>query len=86
MHQLGLMSSWLGDKMASQQPSGVTINCCGQPQSGGADSVSPHSDGLVVFSAAPLLSDSQQRRIYRAELRACAFSSLGKGGEKVTPD
>ena len=67
--------------MASQHRFGVTINCCGQPQSDGADSVSPHSDGFIVFSPALLLSDSLQRRVYRAELRACGFCSLGKGGK-----
>ena len=67
--------------MASQHRFGVTINCCGQPQSDGADSVSPHSDGFIVFSPALLLSDSLQRRVYRAELRACGFCFLGKGGK-----
>ena len=66
--------------MASQHWFGVTINCYGQPQSDGAESVSPHSDGFIVFSPALLVSDSLQRRVYRAELRACGFSSLGKEG------
>ena len=78
--QLGTTSCWLGAKMASQHWFGVTINCYGQPQSDGADSVSPHSDGFIVFSPAFLVSDSLQRRVYRAELRACGFSSLGKEG------
>ena len=78
--QLGTTSCWLGAKMASQHWFGVTINCYGQPQSDGADSISPHSDGFIVFSPAFLVSDSLQRRVYRAELRACGFSSLGKEG------
>ena len=46
----------------------VLMNCCGKPQSGGADSVPPHYDGFIVFSPAlPLKLSAEKGWKGRAE-------------------
>lgn len=73
----GMMSSWLGDMMASEQWFEVTISFCGKPQSSRAVLLHIVMDSLS--SLLPLCSPTLHRELRGlSRVRTCGFCSLGK--------